>query len=172
MKNKQITSVEDGHKYWVTQRMVGCGVFVFRKSNNGIEVCIIRRKVDAEEFGGRWCCPCGYLDTDETSEECASRELQEETGIYIAPERLLLMNVSTSPKEYGQHVCFEYAHLMTEADEICNPDFSPTDTDEVEEVRWVALKELYKYKLCFNHVTKCMDVIQNLLFKGLHNGLF
>lgn len=171
MKNKQITAVEDGEKYWVSQRAVGCGIFLFRKSDTGIEVCIIKRKGIVEELGGRWCCPCGYLDADETGEECASRELREETGIYIAPEAMSLVNVSTSPKEYGQHVCLEYAHLMTEADFIFNPEFAPTDKDEIDTVMWVNIRELGKYKLCFNHTEKCMKIIQKLLFHGIQSGL-
>lgn len=171
MRNKQITSVEDGEKYWVSQRQVGCGIFLFRKNDNNIEVCIVKRNADVEDFGGRWCCPCGYLDADETGEECASRELHEETGIYIAPEGLTLVNVSTSPKEYGQHVCLEYAHIMTEADFLMNPEFYPVDLDEIDTVMWVNIRELGKYRLCFNHAEKCFRVIQKLLFHGIHLGL-
>ena len=37
----------------------------------------------AADGQGLWCCPCGYLDFDETLEECVIREIKEETGLTI-----------------------------------------------------------------------------------------
>lgn len=35
-----------------------------------------------------WCIPGGFLDIDEELDECASRELYEETGVDIEPHHL------------------------------------------------------------------------------------
>ena len=36
-----------------------------------------------EPFKGCWAFPGGFLDMDETTEQCAIRELKEETGLKI-----------------------------------------------------------------------------------------
>ena len=40
---------------------------------------MVRRKVDPK--AGYWCLPGGFMELGETPEECALRELQEETGL-------------------------------------------------------------------------------------------
>ena len=34
-------------------------------------------------YKGCWAFPCGFMEMDETTEECAIRELQEETGLKL-----------------------------------------------------------------------------------------
>ena len=36
-----------------------------------------------EPFKGCWAFPGGFMDMDETTEECAVRELEEETGMKV-----------------------------------------------------------------------------------------
>lgn len=53
---------------------------IFRRHpQNGIEVLLIRRKV--EPYKGQLCLPGGHLGIDELAEDGAKRELLEETGI-------------------------------------------------------------------------------------------
>ena len=164
MKNKQITAIEDGKKYWVTDRLVGCTMFLFRRTSAGIEICIVKRSSEVKDEPNRWCCPCGFIDGDESGEECACRELLEETGIRISPEKVSLVDVSTSPKEHKQHVCLRYAHLMTDMDIMLNPEFNPLDTKEISNVEWANIRDLGKYNLCFNHAEACFKIIEKILF--------
>jgi thiamine-phosphate pyrophosphorylase len=46
---------------------------------------------------GKWCLPGGFQEIDETPEQCALRELQEETGITGRVEELLGMEMSPHP---------------------------------------------------------------------------
>ena len=52
---------------------------VFGYTGDALEVALIERK--QKPFKGEWALPGGFLEGNETVEECAYRELQEETNI-------------------------------------------------------------------------------------------
>ena len=54
-----------------------CVIFGF--DGVSIKVLLIQRGIDP--FKGKWAIPGGFLGLDETLEECARRELKEETGL-------------------------------------------------------------------------------------------
>lgn len=49
----------------------------------GLSVLLIRRGI--EPYKGQWAFPGGFLRMEESAEECARRELYEETGLENAP---------------------------------------------------------------------------------------
>lgn len=69
---------------------------------------LIGRRVNAP-YAGEWCLPGGFLNaTEETTQECARRELQEETGLLV--DHLKLFHVSsnpmTDPRGHVVNVCY------------------------------------------------------------------
>ena len=54
-----------------------CVIFGF--DGVGIRVLLIQRGI--EPYKGRWAFPGGFMKIDETAQECAKRELEEETGL-------------------------------------------------------------------------------------------
>ena len=46
------------------------------------KVLLIQRGIDP--FKGCWAFPGGFMNMDETTEQCAIRELEEETGLKVA----------------------------------------------------------------------------------------
>jgi len=60
---------------------IGCGGVVMRKAANGYEVlCLYREKPRFGMAGDSYHLPKGTLDIGETLEECALREVLEESG--------------------------------------------------------------------------------------------
>lgn len=58
-----------------------CVIFGFDGVN--ISVLLIERGIDP--FKGAWALPGGFMNIDESIEECARRELEEETGLSDVP---------------------------------------------------------------------------------------
>ncbi|NOZ24268.1 MAG: NUDIX hydrolase [Planctomycetes bacterium] len=52
---------------------------IFRPTDNGLKVLLVRRKSDP--YKGMWAIPGGFVEMDESLKEAARRELEEETGV-------------------------------------------------------------------------------------------
>ena len=74
---------------------VGIGIYV-RK--NG-KLLVGKRK--GAHAGGTWCAPGGHLEKGESWEECARREVKEETGIEI--EHIHFGNATNDIYPDGKH---------------------------------------------------------------------
>ncbi|MGI9238808.1 MAG: NUDIX hydrolase [Woeseiaceae bacterium] len=76
---------------------------------------------------GKWAMPGGFMENDETPEAAAARELEEETGIVVDPESMVLVSVSSILHVAQTHLVYR-CHL----DEV--PEFSATE--EATECGW------------------------------------
>ncbi|HIG39788.1 MAG: NUDIX hydrolase [bacterium] len=61
-------------------KLYGIGTSVYLRNNDG-DILILKRAGGAAR--GSWYIPGGGLDEGETTEECARRELMEETGLQV-----------------------------------------------------------------------------------------
>ncbi|MEE1542635.1 MAG: NUDIX hydrolase, partial [Paludibacteraceae bacterium] len=52
---------------------------IFGFNGERLQVLLIERGI--EPYKGKWALPGGFLKMDESAEECARRELKEETGL-------------------------------------------------------------------------------------------
>ena len=74
-----------------------CVIFGF--DGVSIKVLLIQRGI--EPFKGSWAFPGGFLKMDETADECAKRELEEETGLKNIPvdQFYTFTSVDRDPRE-------------------------------------------------------------------------
>ena len=85
-----------------TRPWVGIGVLAFRCD----DVLLIRRGRPPRQ--GEWSLPGGAQRLGEPAEDCARRELHEETGIEVGPLELLAVVDAITPGDAGGGPRFHY----------------------------------------------------------------
>lgn len=103
--------------------------------------------------GGKWGIVGGYIDMDETLEECVRREVLEETGYEI--KNLKLFSVADNPRTRNDPR-FNIAFLFTcEAlEQVGTPD------NESSEQKWFDLNDLPK-EMAFDHLNMIKVYLKN-----------
>lgn len=142
-------------------RSVACVMFVFCKDSSG-EWCVLscERGAGAADNNFLWNAPCGYLDFNETTYDCAVRECLEETGILVDRKYLSFVGFQDDPvKSNRQNVSFRYAAMI---DDKKTSDFkfskALNERDEVGEIKWIRMSDLYKYDWAFGHDKLILEV--------------
>lgn len=102
------------------------------KNENGEILFMFRR--------GKWDLPKGKLDPGETIEECALREVSEETGLTGVELKQFLLTTYHTYIENGKHILKEsYWYKM-----ISNSkkNLVPQTEEDIQELRWVKSENL------------------------------
>jgi len=60
---------------------------------------LLMRRAD----NGTWCLPCGWVDPGESPSETVVREVMEETGLRVSPQRLVGLFARPASAEAGPH---------------------------------------------------------------------
>ena len=104
------------------------GGVVWRLNDDGaVEVLLVHRpKYDD------WSFPKGKLDEGETLEQCAIREVEEETGLRCVLGHELVSTSYVDRK--GRSKVVRYWEMT-----VADGDFAPTD--EVDEIRWLSMAD-------------------------------
>ena len=105
------------------------------KNNSGEILLILRR--------GKWDLPKGKIDDGETLEECAIREVQEETGIKKLKIVSKINVTYHTYDEFGKHILKESHWYLMNA--IGKEEFIPQVEEDIAEIRWVKKKDLHEY---------------------------
>lgn len=107
----------------------------------GFKILLIKRNNDP--YKDMWAFPGGFMEMDETAEECAARELLEETGIkgVLLEQVLTVSEVDRDPRGRTISIIF-----MGRAD---STSVSPLAGDDAEAIEWFEIGELPP--LAFDH---------------------
>lgn len=130
-----------------------CVILTFHQDM--LKILLVRRGI--EPFKGEWALPGGFLKPDESAEECAYRELREETGVtgckikqfhtFSAPHR--------DPRERVITIAF-YALMKWQ---------QATGADDADYADWVPLEDIPKLAFDHNHVVEvAMETIKRDIF--------
>lgn len=104
-----------------------------------IKVLLIKRGI--EPFKGKWAFPGGFMKIDETAEECARRELEEETGLKNAAVEQFhaFSDVNRDPRE---RVITVAHYALVRLSEV-------KGGDDAASARWFTMNEIPS--LVFDH---------------------
>ncbi len=94
-----IEMIEKMFSYKYPHPAVTADCVIFGFDGMSIKVLLIERGI--EPFKGCWALPGGFMKIDETAEECARRELKEETGLENTPveQFYTFTGVNRDPRE-------------------------------------------------------------------------
>ena len=147
-------------------RSMATALFAFCKDEEG-DWCVLasERGEEAADFRGMWNCPCGYLDFDETTKECAVRECFEETGVKLPIESLIFIGYEDDPvKANRQNVTFRFAAKI---EDRITSDFKfskeHNEGKEVGKIAWVKVKDIDNYEWAFNHKNRIVEIFNQMI---------
>jgi len=109
------------------------------------EVMLIKRK--NEPFAGKWAFPGGFLDENETLKQCASRELEEETGVQLSGLKFLCMADGPERDPRGRVISAIFYTQVNEKPEA-------TANDDAQDVQWFSLNQLPPLAFDHNEIIK------------------
>ena len=117
-------------------------ILIFSGKGDETKILLIQRGKDP--FKGWWALPGGFLDMDEELDECARRELKEETGLSgIELKQLFTVgDVGRDPRGRTISVMF-YGFAYHRSDKV-------QAGDDARAVQWFSVKNLPD--LAFDHI--------------------
>lgn len=156
MKNFKVTSKEDNKEYWISRSVAVTAIVIYINEFGHRFILANKRGPGCPDYIGYWNLPCGYLDYDESTRQAASREVLEETGYIIDPSDFTLYGIQDIPHDGKQNVTIRYKVILTEKPRLTKAIGG--EKDEVDEVKWIPLNEIYNYDWAFDH----KEIIENL----------
>ena len=114
---------------------------IFGFDGNNLHILLVERGL--EPFKGCWALPGGFLQMDETIEECAKRELAEETNVkeVYLQQFQVFSGVNRDPRERVLTVAFFAL--------VSKSDYEVIAGDDASDASWFLIDELPP--LAFDH---------------------
>jgi 8-oxo-dGTP diphosphatase len=111
---------------------VGVGVTIY---NNKNQMLFGKRK--NSHGAGSWCHPGGHLEFGETFEQCAIREVEEETGLKVSDPKFVSVATECFEEEQKSFVSVFMRVGMPEGQSVQN-----IEPDKMEEWKWFDMDNL------------------------------
>ena len=104
-----------------------------------------------QPFKGGWAFPGGFMNMDETTEQCAIRELEEETGLRLSKIQQIGAYSKVDRDPRGRTITVAYLAIVDEP-------IAVTGQDDAAKAEWWPLSDL-PY-LAFDHYDIMQDAIK------------
>ena len=104
-----------------------------------------------EPFKGAWAFPGGFMDMDETTEQCAIRELEEETGLKVSKVYQIGAYSKVDRDPRGRTITVAYLAIIDKPMDV-------KGQDDAAKAEWWPLSTLPE--LAFDHYDIMQDVIK------------
>lgn len=142
--------VEEHYCYKYPRPSVTADCIVFTKESTP-KVLLIER--GDEPFKGYWAFPGGFLNMDETTEQCAIRELKEETGLEVdkVKEMGTYSKVDRDPR--GRTITVAYMAMVEKPMELMGHD-------DAAKAQWFSIDNLPE--MAFDHDEIMKDAMSAL----------
>jgi 8-oxo-dGTP diphosphatase len=115
----------------------------------GPKVLLIER--GDEPFKGCWAFPGGFMNMDETTEQCAIRELEEETGLKVSEVHQIGAYSKVNRDPRGRTVTVAYLAII-------DAPMAVIGQDDAAKAQWFPLSTLPE--LAFDHDEIMWDAIK------------
>ena len=112
------------------------------------KVLLIQRGDDP--FKGKWAFPGGFMNMDETTEECAIRELEEETGLKVTTVFQIGAYSKVDRDPRGRTITVAYLAIIDSPKEV-------KGQDDASIAEWFSITDLPQ--LAFDHYDIMKDAI-------------
>jgi 8-oxo-dGTP pyrophosphatase MutT (NUDIX family) len=147
MSNKNRPIEVDGKIEWISRSIV-ISCVVLAKDKQGNNYVLLNQRGEAVNLTNLWNIPGGYLDYNETVDECAVREVFEETGVKIDLNKykLSLIGIYSDPRGKKQNVLIIYGVVIDEFIEDIELTDKYSEPNEVKDIKFIKLDELDKFE--------------------------
>ena len=106
-----------------------------------------------EPFKGCWAFPGGFMNMDETTEQCAIRELEEETGLKVSKVYQIGAYSKVDRDPRGRTITVAYIAIVDEP-------LAVSGRDDAAKAEWYSLSALPQ--LAFDHADIMQDAVSFL----------
>ena len=171
--NRYVTPVDKAIELW-KGRSVAVSAIVAAVDGKDIYFLVNQRGKGTPDYKDKWNFTCGYLEGHESANEGCTREVYEETGIMIDPDKFELVMVQTNPLMCNHgNVTLRYLcvlpYLIDIPDDCCNTESRGGEKGEVSDVKWVNKDNIPKYVWAFDHQST-LKYYAYLINENLKNG--
>jgi len=113
------------------------------------KVLLIQR--GADPYKGYWAFPGGFMNMDETTEQCAIRELEEETGLRVSNVHQIGAYSKVDRDPRGRTITVAYLAIINKSVQV-------TGQDDAANAEWFPLSALPE--LAFDHAEIMRDAVK------------
>jgi len=129
-------------------------IFAYDEKNIDLKILLIQRK--NEPYKDFWAFPGGFVDLDESVENCVIRELEEETGLKNVKFEQFFTASEKGRDPRGHTISVFFLALIP-------LNLSIRQGDDAKNVKWISIKNIPD--LAFDHSKIFNFAIENLKFK-------